>query len=221
MTRAKGLRALWEEAIKLGWNSESRVINFKYRTSDLDNVVFSGPDGLKIAAYERLSPELEGWPEFTRLTPPFNAMQMMVRSEETSHFYKNIMGFAVYGEGDFLDPEPTHNNFGLPQNFVTKIPRRGGIYYPSPMEDGRMETMAFPGMDGQDRSADAVPPNLGILMVRYPIEDLDAWRETLVRRGAPIAYQPTAVTIDAIGQIEIFATRTPDGALIEFYGARE
>lgn len=69
MTRAKGLRALWEEAIKLGWNSESRVINFKYRTSDLDNVVFSGPDGLKIAAYEQLSPELEGGRVYSPDTP--------------------------------------------------------------------------------------------------------------------------------------------------------
>ncbi len=77
--------------------------------------------------------------------------------------------------------------------------------------------MQIEGLTGRDHSARAVPPNLGILSVRYPVRDLAAYRAALWKNGVAIVYASENVMIGGMGTTKLFAVRDPDGNLTEFY----
>lgn len=216
MVRGEDIGARLEEAFALGWSAESDPVEFDFGRLRIANIVLEGPDGLNVAVYERISPPLEGWPKFGRLTRPFNAMQMVRDAGAATHFYRNVLGFETWWEGDYLDPAPASNNFGIPQNYVTRIPRRTRIFYPVPGETGRVEVMQFVGFEGRDLADRATPPNLGILSLRFPVSDLAARLADIREAQWPVAYGPSTVTMPPYGEVESFAVRSPDGAMIEF-----
>ncbi|NNM00396.1 MAG: VOC family protein [Gammaproteobacteria bacterium] len=217
MTRGRKLGTLYDEALAMGWHAESEPVQFDFGDIRLRNVVLKGPDGINIAVYERVRPQLQNWPPFERLTQPFNAMQMVRDADEAYAFYKDVLGFEVFWRGDYLDPAAGPNNFGIPQNLVTEIPRRTAIMYPVAGETGRVEVMQFKGLDGRDVSARALPPNLGILSLRFPVSDLRARRGAIKAGGVGAYFRPARLPLPPYGNVEMFAVRSPDGALIEFF----
>jgi catechol 2,3-dioxygenase-like lactoylglutathione lyase family enzyme len=80
--------------------------------------------------------------------------------------------------------------------------------------------MQFVGFEGRDLSRHASPPNLGILSLRHPVSNLQAYRAQLRARGVVIAYEATGVRISGVGSADLIAVRDPDGNLTEFYQAR-
>ena len=217
MTRGRNLGLLYDEALAMGWHAESEPVQFDFGDIKLRNVVLKGPDGINIAVYERITPPLANWPAFDRLTQPFNAMQMVRDADAAYAFYKEVLGFEVFWRGDYLDPAPATNNFGIPQNLVTEVPRRTAIMYPVPGETGRVEVMQFQGLDGRDVSSRAVPPNLGILSLRFPVGDLDARQRAIKAGGVGAYYRPARLALPPYGDVTMFGVRSPDGALIEFF----
>ena len=81
MMRARGLEAIYADALELGWHAESEPVQFEFPPFELANVVLKGPHGINIALYERLSPPLDEFWDFERLSQPFNAMQMVADIE--------------------------------------------------------------------------------------------------------------------------------------------
>jgi len=217
MMRVRDIEARFDEALALGWSAESAPVRFEFEGLTIRNVVLKGPDGLNVALYERVAPPLAGWPPFERLSRPFNAMQMVRDKDAAVAFYRDVLGFETFWEGDYLDPAPAMNNFGIPRNYVTRIPRRTGILYPVPGETGRVEVMELAGFEGRDLAARAKPPNLGILAVRYPVPDLDARLAAIRAADWPIAYPPSRVTLAPWGEVRIAGVRSPDGALVAFF----
>ncbi len=116
--------------------------------------------------------------------------------------------------------EPAFSNFGIPYNLTPRIPRAAAALQPVPGETGRVEVMQIEGFTGRDLSAFAVPPNLGIIAVRYPVRDGPAYQALLRQRGIEPAFSGQAVTIAGLApasRVGLFAVRDPDGNLTEFY----
>ena len=88
-----------------------------------------------------------------------------------------------------------------------------------PGETGRVEVMEMQGFTGTDQSAHASPPNLGLLLLRFPVRDLASYRRAVEARGTTIAYVAQGVRIAGLGTVDLFAVRDPDGNLTEFYHA--
>lgn len=220
MLRARDLDRVYADALALGWHAESEPVRFEFPPSVLANVVLKGPDGLNIALYERLEPELDAFWNFERLSQPFNAMQMVADIERADRFFHGGLGMPHFWSGDYLDPEPGPNNFGLPQNLVTEAPRRTRILEGDPgSEIGRLEVMQFAGLDGRDLSDRADAPNLGILAVRYRVDDLDTARARLDGRGIEPLRGPDPVEATELGDTRMLTLRSPDGALVQIYTA--
>lgn len=217
MMRARDLKQVYADALVLGWAAESEPVQFDFPPSVLANVVLKGPDGINIALYERLEPPLDAFWQFERLSQPFNAMQMVADIEQADAFFTGVLGMTHFWSGDFLDPEPGPNNFGLPQNMATEIPRRTRILQVQHAEVGRLELMQFAGLDGRDLGDRAVPPNLGILSVRYPVPDLDAALARIEAAGGAAWRGPTDVDLAPYGSVRLMAVRAPDGAIVELY----
>ncbi|MCH8478877.1 MAG: CpcT/CpeT family chromophore lyase [Wenzhouxiangella sp.] len=215
MMRARDLDLVYADALALGWMAESEPVRFDFGPSVLANVVLKGPDGINIALYERLAPPLDDFWQFERLSQPFNAMQMVADIERADAFFTGLLGMQHFWSGDFLDPAPGPNNFGLPQNLTTEIPRRTRILQPKPGETGRLELMQFVGLDGRDLSERAKPPNLGILSVRYPVANAGAALADIESAGGSAWRGPAEIDLPPYGRVNIFAVRAPDGAIVE------
>lgn len=216
MMRTDNLERLFDRAIAAGWWAESEPIGFRFGGSDLRNVVLTGPHGINIAVYQRLSPPFTAFP-VAPLSKGFNAMRMVRNQPLALKFYTDILGFKVQFDADYLDPEPQPSNFSIPHNLTTSIPRRAAVAYPQPGETGRIEVMQFTGLVGKDVSAHASPPNLGILSLRFPVSDAPSYARLITARGGTLAYGPRTVRLAPYGRVILFAVRDPDGALTEFY----
>jgi hypothetical protein len=223
MLRGKDLDTRYGEAIALGWWTESEVVPLSFGTSKLSNVIFKGPDGVNIAVYERLSPPLaDFWPPFERFTQAFNTMQTVRDRDATHDFFTEVLGFGTFYKGKpFVASEPTYSNFSVPTELTTTHRSRAGIVHPSPGEVGRMEFIEFMDLAGRDYSDRCLPPNLGVLSVRYPVADAFVARETVVERGWPILYEPAITTFAPYGKVKVLAIQSPDGAMIELFSLEE
>lgn len=223
MLRGKGLDSLYDEAIALGFQAESEPIRFLFNPtdgsppSDLKNVVIKAPDGANFAIYERLSPALSPFWDFERLSQPFNAMQMVSNTAISEGFYRAELGLKSFWDADFIDPAPGYNNFGLPQNLTTSIPRRTRILWPQPGETGRLETMEFVGLSGRNLSRRAEYPNLGIIAVSYPVDQVMQAFDQVIASGALPKYKLNTFDWPPYGRVQSFSLQSPDGAIIDIF----
>ncbi len=51
---------------------------------------------------------------------------------------------------------------------------------------GSVEFLKMEGLEGEDFSERAAPPNLGILMLRFPVSDADGYARLLEERGVQL-----------------------------------
>lgn len=218
MVRAKDLASIYDDAIAMGWWTETPITYLEFGASRLKVVIFKGPDGLQVQAYERLSPPLpDAVGSFERLTRPFNVMQM-VRSRDAAYgFFTDVLGFETFYAGEpYLASEPEYMPLGIPYNLTTSVGYAAGIVYPQPGEFGRMEMIEIMGLDGRDYSDRCRAPNLGILAIRFEIDNLDVLDARLDARG----YSPTGAAqplrLPPYGSFDVLNIMTPDGALIQF-----
>ncbi|MEM7765614.1 MAG: hypothetical protein AAF290_16225 [Pseudomonadota bacterium] len=219
MVRMKNMQAIYDDAIALGWWTETPITYLEFGQSKLNVMVFKGPDGVQVQGYERLSPALPAAVgEFDRMTRPFNIMQM-VRDRDTSYaFFRDVLGFATFYAGPpYLAPKPTPNPIAIPTNLTTTVSYSAGIVYPQPGEFGRMEMISIDGIDGYDFAERCNAPNLGILAVRFPVDSLGDARAIIERRGGNIEGVDVTATLGDIGTVNLFNIKTPDGANIQFY----
>lgn len=222
MLRSNDTQAMFDAAIKRGWWAESPPYAFSFGGSDLLNVVISGPHGVNYALYERKSPLFTGF-RVGKLSQAFNTMRMVKDQPASLAWYRDRLGLLTLFDAPFTDPEPRPNNFSVPANLATTLARRAAVVQPfTTSEDGRIELMQFEGFKGRDYSAHASPPNLGIISVRYPVQEITAYSAHLYSKGIPSEYAlEDASVIEALSEdsevASMFAVRDPDGNLTEFY----
>jgi catechol 2,3-dioxygenase-like lactoylglutathione lyase family enzyme len=218
MVRSDNVPALFDAAIRLGWWAESEPIRFTFGQSDLRNVVLTGPHGINLAVYERVSPPFTTFP-VGRISQAFNSMRMVRSRANARDFYQKQLGFQILFDSTNEPKEPAHSNFGIPLNYTPSVKRAAAALQPVPGETGRVEVMQIDGFTGGDVSQYASPPNLGIISVRYPVQDLAAYKAQLELRGVAIAYEASSVPVGGIGKASLFAVRDFDGNITEFYEA--
>lgn len=222
MARSTDAQGVFDKALALGWSAESEPIKLEFGGSDLRTVVLTGPDGVNLALYQRVSPPFTAHP-VGPISLAFNSMRMVCDQRASVKFYRDTLGFTARFDADYVDPAKQVSNFSLPMNLTTSIIRRAAAMNPDTGEVGRVELMQFVGLEGQDRSTLASPPNLGILSVRYPVADFARYAAGLRAKGVTFAYEGTAVAVKDLAtgreRTDLVAVRDPDGNLTEFYAA--
>ncbi|MEE4200234.1 VOC family protein [Erythrobacter sp.] len=219
MVRSDDVSALYDKALELGWWAESPPIRFQFGASDLRNVVLTGPHGIHLAVYERITPEFTAFP-LGPISQGFNAMRMVRDRASARDFYAEKLGFDRLFDSDREPAEPAFSNFSIPYNLTPQIVRAAAALQPSlPGETGRVEVMQITGFTGRDHSARASLPNFGIVSVRYPVRDIGVYRAFLNAQGVELTYEAQGVTVGTLGRLDMIAVRDPDGNLTEFYQA--
>lgn len=219
MVRAEEADLVMDAAHARGWSVFDQPQVFDFGGLIIKNVVVRLPDGVNLAVYSRVDPPIEGWDDLEGFSYPFNTMAMVHDLAAERAFFVEGLGFSPFWEGDYIDPEPVSTNHGLPNNFSHVIPRRTAILQQRPGEDGRIELMHFDGLDGDDFTGRARPPNLGILAVRLPVEDVEGALARLDRLGVTPQAGPASLTLDPYGHIRWAAVQSPSGIIVELMEA--
>ncbi len=219
MVRAKNLERLYDEATALGWLTETPITNLSFGTSRLKSVVFKGPGGLQVQSYERLTPPLpETIPQFDRMTQPFNIMSLVADRAANRKLFVDVLGFSTFFYGKpYKSDQPEYTPLGIPKSLTDKTLYRTAILAPAPGEFGRVEMIETMDIQGYDFSENCVAPNLGILAIRFPVENAAAALGTIQKRGWPVSRPLTSISSQPHGQLSMFGVTTPDGSMIDFY----
>jgi catechol 2,3-dioxygenase-like lactoylglutathione lyase family enzyme len=215
--RVLSMQKKFKEMQEYGWQSASDPVEFSFGPFVVKEWLPRGPDGIVFAMIERVQPPLEGWPHLREMSRLFNATQVVADIEEAKDFYIDKLGFKLYLEHKGASSKEGPNVLGLPHNLTTKIDREVYILHPTGVNEGSVEILSFDGAVGRDFSALAVPPNLGILMLRFPVYDIDEIYQLSIDKNIEVIFPPMKVRLDPYGEIDLMAVKGPGGVWLEFY----
>ncbi len=219
--RVSDMASLSRKLTNAGWQAQSAPVKFTFGPFVIWEWIPRHSDGVRIAFIERVKPILEGWPHLKTTSRTFNSTQMVKDIDKALAFYRDILGFEVYLEHRGPSEEPGESVIGLSHQAMTTIDRHVVIVHPQGVNEGSIELLQYHGYSGRDFSEHAVPPNLGIMMLRFPVADVDALAAYLKGRKISLQMPVTITNIKPYGRVKIIAVRAPDGAWLEFFETLE
>jgi len=216
MMRAKSIPSIIEDAKALGWEPLTKMAYLEFGPSELNIIVLGHIEtGIQVQLYERLTTPLpKDFPDFERLSRPFNMMQMVRNRDAGYDFYQQKLGFETFYYGKpSVSPEPEVMPLGVPVELTTTVPYKAGIMTPQQgLEWGRMEMIEVMMEGGKDLSERCQRGNIGITTVRFEVDDVEKITDRLSTKGM----RKVIFTAPA-GTQRRTKVKTPDGANIEFY----
>ena len=215
---ARDVRRVYRALQAQGWSACGDPVDYGWGGFDVRQVVATGPDGLALAVLQPKRRPHASFPRYRGFSRVFNSSHMVRDYDATRRWFLEVLGWRFMVEGDLRDVvEPGERIFGLPLPLARSTLRRCGIVHPEGLNDGSLEAIAMPEIDGRDFADDCLAPNLGWLAWRFPTPDAKALSAALLARGATLFAKPAAMRIAPYGQVLSFSLRTPDGALLEFF----
>jgi len=214
--RAKNLEQLYRAFQDEGWNGYTDPKRFVFGKFDVSEVLVKGPDGITFALMQRFAPPLEGYPDFEVTSRIFNSTTICQDIDTTMEFFINKLGFEIYFETSGTERSAGPNVIGIPPNINDTIEVPVSIIHPSGKNYGSIELLETKQLKGRNCADLAKPPNLGILMLRFPVADAEAYAEKIQANGVQLNSKIQTLHISPYGEMKIFSVRTPDGVWLEF-----
>ncbi len=214
--RASNLKDSFEQFVQNQWLPYSDPIRYQFGDFDVEEVILNGPAGINIAMMQRFAPPLQGFPNLRKLSHVFNSTHICKDIERTYDFFVNQLGFKVYMHVKSIDRVAGPNVLGIPYEQNAKIELPVYIVHPHGLNMGSVEFIQLNGLSGRDFSADSHPPNLGILMLRFPVSDVENYAEIIKSRGVSLKVPIQTLELAPYGHLKVFAIQSPDGVWLEF-----
>jgi catechol 2,3-dioxygenase-like lactoylglutathione lyase family enzyme len=200
-----------------GWVGHHDPVEFQFGPFTVSEVAATGHDGVVFSLVERLAPKLEPGQISGHFTSPFNSVQIVTDFEAAHNFYLETLGFREVMKTEITWKAPGGSVYGLPFNIAMEHPVKLSIVQPQGVMMGSVELIGPGELISRDFSGRAQPPNLGILMVRYPVEGLDEYARWIEDKGVTLHVPVTELVIEPYGRVRCFAFRSPNGSWLEFY----
>ena len=214
--RVTNMDNTFEQLQQLGWTSTTPPVQFTFGPFVVKEWIVKNVDGITFALIERIAPTLEDWPHLKKMSRVFNSTQVVKDIDKSLNFYKNVLGFKTYLEHKGASNKAGPNVLGLPHNIATQVERSVYILHPEGKNEGSVEILQFHGATGNDVSALAEPPNIGITTLRFPVNDLDALKKRFKKNNIKIEHQQKMHLLP-YGLVHILNIKTPDNTWLEFY----
>ena len=214
--RTPDMDAFYEAFQKEGWNAYADPLRYTFNIYDVSEVLLKGPHGITIAAMQRFAPPLTAFPHMKKTSRIFNSSIICRDMDESKNFYINQLEFNLFFQTAGNTRNGTQNVLGFPQNVNKDITVPIDIVRPDKDNYGSIEYLAPQEFKGKDCSALAHPPNLGILMLRFPVRNAEAYAKKIVKNGAVLTSPLQEMDLHPYGRVKIFAVRSPEGAWLEF-----
>jgi len=215
--RVADMRATFSTLQKRGWVGHHDPVTYQFGPFTVIEVAATGHDGVVLSLVERLAPTLEPGRLAGHFTAPFNAPQIVSDFEDARTFYFDKLGFKEVINTEIKWQPPGANVFGLPYKLAMESPVKVSIAQPQGVMEGSVELFGPGELVGRDFGAYAQPPNLGILMLRFPVAGLEAYVERLTAKGVAIHGPLTEFVVEPYGLVRTVAVLSPNGSWLEFY----
>ena len=199
------------------WQAPNDPVRYEFGPFEVSEWVTRGPDGLAFALIQRHRPELEGWPHLKELSRAFNSTTVVADMEASRHFWMDILGFKKYIYSNAANETETRNLLGVPLNLTTTVNREVWVLHPEGVNEGSVELLKFHGLTGRDFSDRASPANIGIAMLRFPVQGITALYDHLVEYGVTPKGDISTAAMPPYGSVKRFVVTTPDGVWLEFF----
>jgi len=136
---------------------------------------------------------------------------------KTTHdFYINKLGFKMFFQTLGDTRSGTHNVLGFPQNINKEIKVPIDIVRPDINNYGSIEYLEPKEVKGKDCSHLAKPPNLGILMHRFPVRNAEEYANNLREKGVELNSEIQTLEVQPYGKLKVFSVLSPNGVWLEF-----
>ena len=211
---------VFEQLRDRGWQGYNDPVHYTLQAFDIDESIMCGPNGEALCLMQRNAPPYAqkaarsesgmGW--------PFNTALIVADYEANEQFFANVPGWNVHLNGRSMTPAPGFNPTGIPANLASSSPRRLAAFAPHESNrNGSLQILMAEGLTGRDFRDRAEPPNLGILTMRVPVDDVDALAREVQAKGYGIHRPVTSLTLPPYGDVDMLALKAPNGARIEFF----
>ncbi len=214
--RTNDMDAFYRATQNAGWSAYADPLRYTFGKYDVSEVLLRGPDGITIAAMERFSPPLVGFPHMKKTSRLFNSSIVTNNMAESYDFYIHKLGFQMFFQTAGDARKAGKNVLGIPPNINKDITVPVDIVRPDIDNFGSIEYLELKELEGKDCSSLAKPPNLGILMLRFPVRDAEKYANQLMERDVTLNSELHTVELLPYGKVKIFSIRTPEGVWLEF-----
>jgi len=214
--RAKDIDQLCKAFEDEGWNGFGEPHRFTFGKFDVSEVLMKGPHGITFALMQRFAPPLVGYDHLAITSRVFNSTTICKNLDVSVDFFINKLGFKTYFQTAGNERSHGENVIGIPPNINGDIDVPIYIVHPNGENTGSIELLETKQLKGRNVSRLAKPPNLGILMLRFPVADCHSYAKELQAKGVQLNSEVHAIEIHPYGKMNIFSVITPDGVWLEF-----
>jgi catechol 2,3-dioxygenase-like lactoylglutathione lyase family enzyme len=216
--RTSDLQKTHNQLTELGWHAYSRPVTQTMGPFTVEEVLLKGHDEVVIALVHRSVPPHPNPFDLEGITSNVYLSAMIVKDlEKASHFFVKQLGFISHNQISFKTEHPETTMFGLPHNLADKTNIKLNIIGPTDNRDGLLDLVELEGLVGEDFSENACPPNRGILMYRFPVENIENYYNFVQKNGVIPVKKLQKIQFEQIAKVMIFAVKSVDGVWIEFY----
>jgi catechol 2,3-dioxygenase-like lactoylglutathione lyase family enzyme len=216
--RTSDIQKTYDQLTELGWHAYSRPVTQTMGPFTVEEVLMKGHDEVVIALVHRSNPPHPNPFNLDGITSNVYLSAMIVKDlAKSSHFFVNQLGFMLHNEISFKTEQPETTMFGLPHNLADKTNIKLNIIGPTDNRDGLLDLVELEGLIGEDFSKNAHPPNRGILMYRFPVENIENYYQFVQNNGVVPVKKLQKVQLGNIGKVRLFAVQSVDGVWLEFY----
>jgi len=208
--RVKDIEKKIEDFHAYGWTGFCDYEEYHFNQFHVSEILLKGTEDMVFALIQRHAPVLTNFPQLEEMSHIFN-------SSQAKDFYLNKLGWQIYMENISENSKAGPNVFGIPHNIYPDTRRKILILSPDGGNEGSVELVEIEGLVGRDFSDQCAPPNLGILMLKYPVENLEAYSVHLESKSVKIINKAKALDFAPYGKADVISVQSPDGAWLEFY----
>ena len=212
------LERVFTQLQRAGWQGFTDPVGYQLGPFDISESIMRGPDGEVLVLMQRNAPPYDkvrfganqpGW------SLPFNSALLVKDYAAHDALFRETLGWTVHLEGNSASQPPGHTPIGLPFNIAQEYARPFAAFAPHPDDrTGSIQVFSLAGLDGYDFSDRAHAPNLGLLTLRVPVPDLQAF---MADAEDVFAGGPGQMTLAPFGKVTAVVLKAPNGARIEFF----
>ncbi|MEJ2533986.1 MAG: VOC family protein [Gammaproteobacteria bacterium] len=201
----------------LGWGGFSAPVDWRFGKLRVREWLALGPDAVCLALMQRLEPPLPDGSVADGFSQAFNSSQTVRDMDRAVAFYERL-GFRAFVDQREPLAEGGGRVLGLDAAEARDTVVELVILHPQGKLEGSVELVAFPGRPGRRRDHRAEPTQLGINLLRFPVDGLERFSAMLDEGSNPVPRGPVHETeLRPLGPVRILSLRSPDGAWLEFY----
>lgn len=216
-TRTKDNESRSAALAKAGYPSPRGVHTFEFEFLTVKEVIHNGPDGMNVSMIEQLLPVIDPPEPYPLMSRAFNATIVCKDFKKTRRFFVDGLGFEPWIETTWHRENEGLNLVAPREDFDAMDSMDVAIVHPTGENFGSIELLGYNGdFERRDFSAQAAPPALGNLMLRFFVDDLEKYLAKIGENGVTPLRPLSRYELSPYGPVEAVVIESPDGVWLEF-----